>query len=93
MSNLHKALIFTAIPIVVLSFISVFSKQPDLNKGLGIAWLTAGVVWIIAILTGLVFWFRKNREMALGIMAGVAIGFASLVLTVIIFIILHELVY
>ena len=84
---------FTAVPIVVLSLISLFSKQPDLNKGLGIAWLIAGDVWIIAILTGLVFWLRKKREIASGILAGAAIGFASLGLTVAIFIVLHQLVY
>ena len=93
MSKTVKALLFTAIPIVVLSLISLFSKQPDLNKGLGIAWIVAGVAWIIAILVGLIFRFRKNREISSGILAGVAIGFASLALTIIIFIVLHELVY
>jgi Ca2+/Na+ antiporter len=90
MNKRVKVMLFTAVPIVVLSLISLFSKQPDLNKGLGIAWLIAGDIWIIAILTGLVFWIRKNREIASGILAGVAIGFASLALTVIIFIALHQ---
>jgi hypothetical protein len=90
MNKRVKVMLFTAVPIVVLSLISLFSKRPDLNKGLGIAWLIAGDVWIIAILVGLVFWLRKNREIALGILAGVAIGFASLALTVIIFIALHQ---
>lgn len=89
----HKAFLFTSIPIVVLSLISLFSKQPDLNKGLGTTWLIAGGVWIIAIITGLVLWLRKNRGIASGILAGVAMGFASLILTVIVFIVLHELVY
>ncbi len=89
-SKSFKSLLFTAIPIIILSLISLFSKQPDLNKGLGIAWLIAGVAWIIAILTGLVFRLRKNKETASGILAGAAIGFASLALTVILFIVLHE---
>jgi hypothetical protein len=80
----------TAIPIVVLCVISLFTKQPDINKGLGIFWLIAGDVWIIAIITGIVFWIRKNREIALGILAGVALGFASLALTIIILIALHQ---
>jgi len=93
MSKSVKALLFTAIPITILSLICLFSKQPDLNTGLGISWLIAGDAWIIAILTGLVFWLRKNKEIASGILAGAAIGFASLALTIIIFIALHEIVY
>jgi hypothetical protein len=56
MSNIHKACIFTAIPIVILSLVSIFSKQPDLNKGLGIAWLIAGDIWLIALLAALGFY-------------------------------------
>ena len=93
MSNLHKACIFTAIPIVILSLVSLFSKQPDLNKGLGIAWLIAGDIWLIALLTALGFYIKKSKEIARGILAGAAIGFASLALTMILFIVLHQLVY
>ena len=81
MRNLHKALIFTALPIVILSLVSLFSKQPDLNKGLGIAWLIAGSIWLIALLTAAGFYLNKSKEIARGILAGAAIGFASLALT------------
>ncbi len=90
MINLYKALIFTAIPIVLLSLVSLFSKQPDLNKGLGIAWLIAGDIWLIALLTALGFYIKKSKEIALGILAGALIGFASLAFTMIIFIIIHQ---
>ena len=90
MSNLYKALIFTATPIVLLSLVSVFSNQPDLNKGLGIAWLVAGSIWLVALLTALGFYIRKSKEIARGVLAGAMIGFASLAITVIIFIIVHQ---
>jgi hypothetical protein len=87
MRNLHKAFIFTAIPIVVSSLISLGSKHSDLNKGLGIAWLIAGDIWLIALLTAIGFYIKKSKEIARGILAGAAIGLASLALTIIIFII------
>jgi hypothetical protein len=90
MRNSVKALLFTAIPIVVLSLVSLFSKQPDLNKGLGIFWLIAGDIWLIALMTAIGFRLKKKKEIALGILAGAGIGFASLALTIIIFIALHE---
>ena len=90
MNKRLKVMLFTVIPIVVLCVISLFTKQPDINKGLGIFWLIAGDVWIMAIIIGIIFWLRKNREIALGILAGAAIGFASLALTVIILIALHQ---
>jgi len=90
MSIRNKAFLFTAIPIVLISLISLFSKQPDLNRGLGIAWLVAGVIWLIALLTALALYLKKRRELALGILAGAAAGFASLVVTMILFIVLHQ---
>lgn len=90
MNKYGKALLFTAIPIVILSLISLFSKQSDINKGLGIFWLIAGDIWLIAILTGIGFRFKKRKEIASGILVGAGIGFASLALTVIIFIALHQ---
>lgn len=90
MSVRNKAFLFTVIPIVLVSLISLFSKQPDLNKGLGIAWLIAGGIWLIALLTALGLYIKKKKEIALGMLAGAAAGFASLVVTMIIFIVLHQ---
>lgn len=90
MSTRNRAFLFTAIPIVLISLISLFSKQPDLNKGLGIAWLIAGGIWLAALLTALVLYVKKRKEIALGILAGAAAGFASLGVTMIIFIVLHQ---
>jgi hypothetical protein len=90
MRNSVKALLITAIPIVVLSLISLGSKHADINRGLGISWLIAGDLWLIALLTAVGFRLKKRKEIALGILAGAGIGFASLALTIIIFIALHE---
>ncbi|HEY94321.1 MAG TPA: hypothetical protein G4O15_05235 [Dehalococcoidia bacterium] len=90
MSTRNKAFLFTAIPILLISLISLFSQESDLNKGLGIAWLIAGGIWLIALLTALGLYIKKRKEIALGMLAGAAAGFASLVITMIIFIALHQ---
>lgn len=89
MSNYRKAVLFTAIPIVVSSLISVGSKSPDLNKELGIAWLIAGDMWLIALITALVFQLKKYKQIASGILLGAAIGAFSLGVTMILFFVLH----
>ena len=90
MSNYRKALLFTAIPIVVLSLVSLGSKHAEVNRGLGISWLIAGTIWLIALLAVVGFRLKKRKEIASGILAGAGIGFASLALTIIIFIALHQ---
>ena len=90
MSSDRRALLLTAIPIVLSSLISLGSKQPDLNKGLGIAWLVAGVIWLLSLLAYLGFRLKKREEIAAGILIGAVIGLVSLGVTVIIFIALHE---
>ena len=62
MRNSVKALLFTAIPILILSLVSLFSKQPDLNKGLGIFWLIAGDIWLMALLTAVGFRLKKKER-------------------------------
>ena len=90
MSNFRKALMFTAIPIVLTSLISLGSQQPEMNKGLSIAWLIAGDMWLIAILTFIGFYLKKRKEIALGILAGAGIGAVFLAITVIIHIAVHQ---
>ena len=90
MSTRNKSFLYTAIPILLISLISLFSKQPELNKGLGIAWLIAGGIWLIALFTALGLYIKKRKEIALGMLAGAAAGFASLVITMIIYIVLHQ---
>jgi hypothetical protein len=90
MSNLRKAIIITAIPIVVLSLVSLGSKHADLNKGLGIAWLVAGDLWLIALITAIVLSFKKSKEIVSGILIGLAIGAFSLGVTMIILIAMHQ---
>ena len=90
MSSYRKALLFTAVPIILSSLISLGSKQPDLNKGLGIAWLIAGDLWLLSLLAYIGFRLKKRREIASGILTGAGIGLVFLGVTVIIFIALHE---
>ena len=90
MSTRNKAFLFTAVPILLISIVSLFSKEAELNKGLGIAWLIAGGTWIIALLTALGLYLKKKKEIALGMLAGAAAGFASLVITMIILIATHQ---
>jgi len=66
------------------------SQQPEMNKGLSIAWLIAGDMWLIAILAFIGFYLKKRRKIASGILAGVGIGFAFLAITVIIHIALYQ---
>ncbi|UCD09095.1 MAG: hypothetical protein JSU79_00150 [Dehalococcoidales bacterium] len=90
MNTRVKVSLSTAIPIVLVSIVSLFSKEPDLNKGLGIAWLVAGSIWILALITALGLYIKNRKEIALGMIAGAALGFASLVITMILFIVLHQ---
>jgi peptidoglycan/LPS O-acetylase OafA/YrhL len=90
LSTRNKAFLFTAIPIVLISLVSLFSKQPDLNKGLGIAWLIAGTIWLLALLAAFGLYIEKRKEIALGILAGAAAGFASLAITILVFIATHQ---
>ena len=76
-SNFRKALIFTAIPIVILSLVSLGGRSTDFTEGLGIAWLVAGGLWIIAVLTAISFAIIRRREIASGMLVGVAIGLAK----------------
>jgi len=81
MSNFRKVLIFTAIPIVILSLVSLGGRSTDFTEGLGVAWLGAGGLWVIAVLTAIGFAIKGRREISSGILVGVAIGFVSLVVT------------
>ena len=70
MSDFRKALIFTAIPIVVLSLISL--------AGFIIVSLAATALWVIAIVAAIVFAVKGRRTTAAGIFAGIGIGIVAL---------------
>jgi hypothetical protein len=72
---------FTAIPIVILSLVSLGGRSTDFTEGLGVSWLVAGSLWVIAVLTAIGFAIRRRKEISSGILVGVAIGFFSLVIT------------
>ena len=60
MSNFRKALIYTAIPIVILSLISLFGRSTDFTEGIGVTWLFAGGLWVISVLTAIGFTIKKR---------------------------------
>ena len=77
MSNFRKALIFTTVPIVVLSLISIGGAVSD-NHALRMVELGAVALWVIAIVVGIVYTIKGIKQTAAGIWAGVGIGAVSL---------------
>ena len=81
MSDFRKSLVFTAIPILVISLISLGGRSTDYTEGLSMAWLVAGSLWVIAVLTAIGFALKRRGEIAKGMLAGIFIGLASLAVT------------
>ncbi len=74
-SSFLKALLSTAIPIVALNVISIPVVKPSSEEDR--LFLLAGLgtsLWIVAMLTCLGFAIARKRQIALGILAGAAIG-------------------
>ena len=69
MSDFRKALIITAIPIVVLSLISLAVQS---------VWIAAAALWVVAIVAAIVLIFTGRREIASGIFTGIGIGIVAL---------------
>ena len=69
MSDFRKALIITAIPIVVLSLISLAGPS---------VWFAAAALWVIAIVAAIVFISKGRREIAAGVFSGIGIGIVAL---------------
>ncbi len=85
MSSFKKALIWTAIPIVVLSVISAAGRMPT---GGGLDWDPLLALWFVAagllglvILAAIGFAVARKRQIAAGILAGIGIGSVSLGVT------------
>ena len=64
MSNFRKALISTSIPVVILSLASLGGRSTDFTEGIGMAWLAAGGLWVIAVLTAIGFAIKRRGEMS-----------------------------
>jgi hypothetical protein len=71
LSVLVKAMLFTAVPIAVLSVVDAYSAI----AGVG------GLVWVAAVVACVAFAIARRGQIALGILAGLAIGAVSLGLT------------
>lgn len=69
MSGFRKALLFTAIPAILLSLISL---------AVPLVWIFAVVFVGLALLTALILLFTGDRETASGILTGVGIGIITL---------------
>ena len=79
MSNFRKALMLTAIPIVVLSLISLAGVgRYVFGEGVQLVWFASAALWVIAIGAAIVFSIKGKREIASGILAGIGIGFVAL---------------
>jgi hypothetical protein len=82
MSDFRKALIWTAIPIVVLSAICIGGWMGGWQASLTIVpWFVLMFgppgLWVLAILACIGFAIARKRQIALGILAGVGIGIVA----------------
>ena len=75
MSDFLKGLLITAIPIVVLSVVSMAGAAVE---GIYYVWLGAIALWWIAIVTAIGYTIARKGQIAAGIVAGLGIGIVSL---------------
>ena len=78
MSSFRKALIFTTIPIVVLSLVSMVGAGTYIYEGMQLVWLSAALLWVTAIVAAIVFTVKGRRTVAAGMFAGIGIGIVAL---------------
>jgi uncharacterized RDD family membrane protein YckC len=76
MSDFLIALLATAIPLLVLSVIDVGMVIAGGPSGFGIG--VVSMMWVLAILASIGFAIGRRRQIALGILAGAAIGAVGL---------------
>ncbi len=85
MSDFRKALMITAIPIVVLSLVTAVGATAGGGgiEGIGwlFSWLIPAFLLLIAFVAAIVFGGKGKKQIASGIWAGVGIGIVSLGLT------------
>ena len=79
MSNVRKALIFTAIPIVVVHLISISLWLAEYNRlAEQIGWGATGLL-VIAIVAAIVYSIRGVKQTAKGIWLGCGIGLVAFI--------------
>jgi hypothetical protein len=81
LSVLVKAMLFTAVPIAVLSVVgsslAIATGRDAYSAIAGVG----GLVWVAAVVACVAFAIARRGQIALGILAGLAIGAVSLGLT------------
>ncbi len=75
MSDFRKAFLFTVIPIVGLSVISMVGR---FLPALGYVWFVAIAYGAAALLSCIVFAIKRKTRVVAGILAGIGIGIVSL---------------
>jgi hypothetical protein len=65
MSGFRKTLLITAIPIAIISLVSL---------AVPVVWIFAAIIVAFALLIGIILLFTGAREIAAGILTGVGIG-------------------
>jgi uncharacterized PurR-regulated membrane protein YhhQ (DUF165 family) len=84
MSNFRKALMFTAIPIVVLFLIHIAVMLTiDVRIGEQIGWGAGGLL-VIALIAAIVYNIRGKKQTAKGIWWGFGIGLIAFIVTFIV---------
>ncbi len=82
MSDFRKAFLWTAIPILILSVVSmtgvVVSSDEGSALGFGFLWLGAVLYFLGAIIALIICVIMHERQKVAGVMAGLAIGIVSL---------------
>jgi len=80
MSDFRKALLFTAIPIAVVSVISAVgtAARGTYDTPFFFLWAVAALMLVIAVVVAIVFALRGNKSVAAGTLAGIGIGIVSL---------------
>ena len=83
MSNFRKALLWTAIPIIILSVVSmtgvaVGSGDEGAEFSFGFLWIGAFLYFLGAIILLIIFAIMHERQKMAGILAGLGISIVSL---------------
>ena len=86
MSNFGKAFLWTAIPIIVFTAISMPGAMAPHTAwtGFGVFGGTAFGLWVLAIPLCVGFAVARKRLIALGLLAGIGIGILCLVLFIVV---------
>jgi hypothetical protein len=84
MSGFRKALLWTAVPIVVMSLIGmagIASNEVNLAVLLGFFWVGAVFYFVGTIIALIICAVMRKRQIVAGILAGLGIGIVSLGVT------------